>query len=566
MTRQTGRPGNKGPGSRNLSDKNLGHKSGGAKRPPRRPPGKAASSGRDTRDDERREKPARSVAASRAPAASRSAAPAPSRTRSDSPKPARPPARTRAEGDRSAPERTQRDDARTARPASRRGDDRRADDKPSSGKPSFGKPTFGRPARSKSGFGKPTSDRPVRSPRAAGKPPLDDDVSEKPAQAPPAANKPAAAKPSAPPPPAGVQAIAVSEDENAMRLDRWFRRRFPTMGLSHLNKLCRKGEVRVDGKRVEASDRLKTGNVVRIPPIKLEVEAPTVKRAPEASPQDMKFIREITLFEDRKLMVLNKPWGLAVQGGSGTTRHIDGILQGMAEEMGERPVLVHRLDRDTSGVLLIAKTRKMAADLGEIFRSRQARKVYWALVEGVPKPPQGRISLFLAKGAAMGDDRSQGRGRGRGRDFEFDDEPVRIDPEKMRIAKHGEQDAQHSITFYATVDKVAPRLAWLSMKPITGRTHQLRAHAEAIGHPIIGDPKYHGNFAHNDPRRTDPMRAVPGEVERKLHLLARRLMLPNPSGGTLDVTAPLPPHMKKTFGLFGFEESQYDPIENAPEE
>ncbi|MDP2356678.1 MAG: RluA family pseudouridine synthase [Beijerinckiaceae bacterium] len=351
-----------------------------------------------------------------------------------------------------------------------------------------------------------------------------------------------------------------------MRLDRWFRRRWPAMGLSHLNKICRKGEVRVDGKRVEASDRLKTGNVVRIPPIKIEVEAPAVKRAPEASPQDTKFIREITLFEDRKLLVLNKPWGLAVQGGSGTTRHIDGILQGMAEEMGERPVLVHRLDRDTSGVLLIAKTRKMAADLGEIFRSRQARKIYWALVEGVPKPPQGRISLFLAKGAAMGDDRSQGRGRGRGRDFEFDDEPVRIDPEKMRVAKHGEMDAQHSVTFYATVDKVSPRLSWLSMKPITGRTHQLRAHAEAIGHPIIGDPKYHGNFAHNDPRRTDPMRAVPGEVERKLHLLARRLMLPNPSGGTLDVTAPLPPHMKKTFSLFGFEESQYDPIENAPEE
>jgi 23S rRNA pseudouridine955/2504/2580 synthase len=387
----------------------------------------------------------------------------------------------------------------------------------------------------------------------------------RPPQKPPA--KPPAkphAKPSAKPPapaPAGVQAIAVSEDENGMRLDRWFRRRWPAMGLSHLNKICRKGEVRVDGKRVEASDRLKTGNVVRIPPIKLDVEAPAVKRAPQASPQDAKFIREITLFEDRKLMVLNKPWGLAVQGGSGTTRHIDGILQGMAEEMGERPVLVHRLDRDTSGVLLIAKTRKMAADLGEIFRSRQARKIYWAIVQGVPKPLQGRISLFLAKGAAMGDDRS--RGRGRSDDF---DAPVRIDPEKMRVAKHGEQDAQHSVTFYATVDKVAPRLAWLSMKPITGRTHQLRAHAEAIGHPIIGDPKYHGDLAPNDPRRTDPMRAVPADVERKLHLLARRLVLPNPSGGTLDVTAPLPPHMKKTFELFGFDQTQYDPIENAPEE
>lgn len=358
--------------------------------------------------------------------------------------------------------------------------------------------------------------------------------------------------------PTGVQAIAVVADEDGMRLDRWFRRRWPAMGLSHLNKICRKGEVRVDGKRVEASDRLKTGNVVRVPPLKIEVEAPAVKRAVSVSPQDAKFIRDITLFEDRKLMVLNKPWGLAVQGGSGTTRHIDGMLQGMAEEMGERPVLVHRLDRDTSGVLLIAKTRKMASDLGEIFRSRQARKIYWAIVEGVPKPPQGRISLFLAKGAAMGDDRSGG--------YRPQAEPGRVDPEKMRIAKHGEADAQHSITFYATVDKVAPRLAWLSMKPITGRTHQLRAHAEAIGHPIVGDPKYHGNMAPNDPRRTDPMRAIPREVERKLHLLARRLVLPNPSGGVLDVTAPLPPHMKKTFDFFGFDDKQYDPIEDAPEE
>jgi len=360
------------------------------------------------------------------------------------------------------------------------------------------------------------------------------------------------------PAPVAVQAIAITADEDGMRLDRWFRRRWPAMGLSHLNKICRKGEVRVDGKRVEASDRLKAGNVVRVPPLKIEVEAPAVKRAVEISPADAKLIRDITLFEDRKLMVLNKPWGLAVQGGSGTTRHIDGMLQAMAEEMGERPVLVHRLDRDTSGVLLIAKTRKMAADLGELFRSRQTQKIYWSIVQGVPKPSQGRISLFLAKGAAMGDDRSRGR--------RPDEEPGRIDPEKMRIAKHGDADAQHSVTFYATVDKVAPRLAWLSMKPITGRTHQLRAHAEAIGHPIIGDPKYHGDMAQNDPRLTDPMRAIPKEVERKLHLLARRLVLPNPSGGMLDVTAPLPPHMKKTFALFGFDEKQYDPIEDAPEE
>ncbi len=353
-----------------------------------------------------------------------------------------------------------------------------------------------------------------------------------------------------------VQSLTITPDEDGMRLDRWFRRHFPALGLSHLNKICRKGEVRVDGKRVEGSDRLADGNVVRVPPLKLDIASPAVKRAIAGSPQDAAFIREITLFEDRKLMVINKPFGLAVQGGSGTTRHIDGILQGMAEEMGERPVLVHRLDRDTSGVLLIAKTRKMAADLGEIFRSRQARKIYWAIVEGVPKPPQGRISLFLAKGAAMGDDRGARRPAYSGGG----------DPEKMRIAKHGEHDAQHSLTYYATVDKVAPRLAWLSMKPVTGRTHQLRAHAEAIGHPIIGDPKYHGDMRDNDPRRTDPLRAIPAEIERKLHLLARRLIIPNPSGGTLDIVAPLPPHMKKTFDMFGFDIAQYDPIMDAPED
>jgi 23S rRNA pseudouridine955/2504/2580 synthase len=193
----------------------------------------------------------------------------------------------------------------------------------------------------------------------------------------------------------------------------------------------------------------------------------------------------------------------------------------------------------------------MAADLGEIFRSRQANKVYWALVEGVPKPAQGRISLFLAKGEGMGEDPNAARGGGG-------------DRERMRVARHGDADAQHSVTYYAIVDKVAPKLAWLSMKPLTGRTHQLRAHAEAIGHPIIGDPKY-GHRRQDDERRRDPMRAIPDDVERKLHLLARRLVLPHPRGGTIDVTAPLPPHMQKSFDKFGFDAKQYDPIEGAPD-
>jgi len=355
----------------------------------------------------------------------------------------------------------------------------------------------------------------------------------------------------------GVQTFVVSEDEDGMRIDRWFKRRLPTLALSHLAKICRKGEVRLDGKRVETSSRIAAGQKIRVPPLSVDApKAPAVKK-PAQVEADARAIRDMILFEDRDLMALNKPHGLAVQGGSGTKIHLDGMLASLANERGDRPVLVHRLDRDTSGVLLVAKTRKMAADLGEIFRSRAAKKIYWALVEGVPRPAQGRISLYLAKGEGMGDARPA-RKSGQGGE-------ARRDIEKMRVAKHGEAEAQHSVTYYAIVDKLAPRLAWLSMKPLTGRTHQLRAHAEAIGCPIVGDPKY-GHGEEDRRRRADPNRNLPAGIENKLHLLARRLILPHPRGGVLDVTAPLPPHMKKSWDLFGFDVHQYDPIMDAPEE
>ena len=347
-----------------------------------------------------------------------------------------------------------------------------------------------------------------------------------------------------------VRKHIVTEDEGGLRLDRWFKRNYPALALSHLNKIVRKGEVRVDGKRVETATRLEAGATIRVPP--LEPTAIVKPARATAAPGDAAALRAMTLFEDKDVLVLNKPFGLAVQGGSGTTRHIDGMLAALGDADGNRPVLVHRLDRDTSGVLLIAKSRKIAADLGEAFRSRQARKIYWALVEGVPKPSQGRISLFLAKGPGMGDDRGA-RGRDGSRDLE-----------RMRVAAHGDEDAQHSITYYAVVDKAAPRCAWLSMKPLTGRTHQLRAHAEAIGTPIFGDPKY-GRRAEDDVRRHDPHRAIPDSLERKLHLLARRLVLPHPRGGMIDVTAPLPPHMRLTWETFGFDTKGRDPIEDAPD-
>ncbi len=352
-----------------------------------------------------------------------------------------------------------------------------------------------------------------------------------------------------------VETLVVTEDEDGMRLDRWFKRRHPELTLGHLNKIVRTGEVRLDGARTKTSARVAPGQTIRVPPLRIsEFPAPEIKRA-QPSDDDRRAIEAMVLYEDRDVMVLNKPYGLAVQGGSGTTHHVDGMLDSFGDQDGNRPLLVHRLDRDTSGVLLVARSRKMASELGEVFRSRQARKHYWALVEGVPKPAQGRISLFLAKGEGMGDVRRADRPKG----------GDRTAMERMRVAKHGDPDAQHSVTLFATVDRVLPRLAWLSMKPITGRTHQLRAHAEAIGHPIVGDPKY-GVAPPGGARHVDPSRAIPAGVERKLHLLARRLVLPHPRGGTLDVSAPLPPHMQATWDLFGFDVKQYDPIENAPED
>ena len=350
-----------------------------------------------------------------------------------------------------------------------------------------------------------------------------------------------------------VQTLVVAEADAGLRLDRWFKRHMPALGVAHLNKIVRKGEVRVDGKRAEMSTRLAAGQSLRVPPLEAAAPAAAALKTFAAAPDDARALRDMTLFEDKHVLVLNKPWGLAAQGGSGMTRHVDGLLRSLAGEKGERPVLVHRLDRDTSGVLLVAKSRAIAADLGEMFRSRLTRKIYWALVLGVPKPMQGRISLFLAKGPGMGDARGPGKpGLGH------------AGLEKMRVARHGEADARHSVTLYAVVEKAAHQVAWLSMKPITGRTHQLRAHAEAIGHPIVGDPKY-GALRSNDPRLNDPLRALPDGIDMKLHLLARRLTLPHPRGGAIDVTAPLPAHMRRSWELLGFDERAEDPIEAAPD-
>jgi 23S rRNA pseudouridine955/2504/2580 synthase len=329
----------------------------------------------------------------------------------------------------------------------------------------------------------------------------------------------------------GAQTATVTSDESGMRLDRFFEARFPGLSFSHIQRIIRKGEVRVHGKRMQPKDRLQAGQQVRIPPLKLEAPKPR-DDAPQAQ-KDRAFLKSITLYEDPEVLVLNKPMGLAVQGGSRTRRHIDRMLEALRSpgRDGQRPRLVHRLDKDTAGCLLVAKTRFAAAALARIFRSRAARKIYWALVAGVPKPRQGRISTYLAKDA-------------------------REDESVMRIARHGEEGASHAVTYYAVVETAGQALAWVSLKPVTGRTHQLRAHMAHIKHPIVGDPKY---FDKENWK-------LPGGLQNRLHLLARRIAVPHPRGGVIDVTAPLPPHMQQSWNLLGLDAARYDPIEHAPEE
>jgi 23S rRNA pseudouridine955/2504/2580 synthase len=333
-----------------------------------------------------------------------------------------------------------------------------------------------------------------------------------------------------PPDPGGVQTVAVNADEAGMRLDRFLAARLSGLPFSHIQRIIRKGEVRVDGKRVQGKERLAAGQVVRVPPLRPDMPKPPASGS-DADSQTREFLRSITLYEDADVLVLNKPMGLAVQGGSGTVRHLDGMFDVLRDAKGQRPRLVHRLDRDTAGCLLVAKTRFAAAALAKTFRSRSARKIYWALVAGVPKPRQGRISTFLAK-------------------------EERQDESLMRIAQHGDEGASHAITYYAVVDTAAREFAWLSLKPVTGRTHQLRAHLAHIGHPIVGDPKY---FVKENWQ-------LPGGVQNRLHLLARRIVVPHPRAGRIDVTAPLPSHMQQSWNLIGLDHSHYDPILEAPEE
>ena len=328
----------------------------------------------------------------------------------------------------------------------------------------------------------------------------------------------------------GVRHFVVADDDDGVRLDRWFKRHLPLIGFATVSRWARTGQIRVDGKRAAPEDRLATGQTLRVPPGGAQSErgGPERKGAPPRkalSEAQIAQAKGMVLTQDRAAIVLNKPPGLATQGGTGTKEHVDGLLDAFAPE-GPRPRLVHRLDKDTSGVLLIARTPGSAAYFSKRFSGRSARKTYWALVAGVPDIDDGLIELPLAKQPGSGG-------------------------EKMMVNESGEGLAAR--TRYRVIDRAGNRAAWVELQPLTGRTHQLRVHMAAIGHPIIGDGKYGG-----------PDAFLTGSISRKMHLHARRLIIDHPDGTPLDVVAPLPDHFAASMAQLGFDEADGALLADAP--
>ena len=325
-----------------------------------------------------------------------------------------------------------------------------------------------------------------------------------------------------------IRTIEVAEIEAGSRLDRWFKRHYPHLGHGRIEKLLRTGQIRVDGKRVKAGLRLTKGMRIRVPPIEdaRGTAARTPARAREPSREDAAKLRALVLYRDDDVLAIDKPPGLAVQGGTKTLIHLDAMLDALRFGADERPRLVHRLDKDSSGVLLLARTPAAASKLAASFRQRQAQKTYWAVTVGVPRPRQGKIDLPLAKLPGRGGERM------------------------IADAEAGKR----AITHYSVIETAGRTAAFLALSPLTGRTHQLRAHCAHLETPILGDGKYGAKAAFLSGRG----------VSRKLHLHARNISIPHPRAGRIDVTAPLPAHMVETFALFGFDaeaEAARDPFE-----
>jgi len=325
-----------------------------------------------------------------------------------------------------------------------------------------------------------------------------------------------------------VRQFTVGEDDDGIRLDRWFKRHLADTSFTTVAKWARTGQLRLDGNRATPGDRLQAGQVIRVPPAEpARAPARPKRERPPLSEDQVAFARGLVIHRDPQAIVINKPPGLATQGGTRTSAHVDGLLDALQFEAEGRPKLVHRLDKDTSGALLIARTARAAAFFAKSFSGRSARKVYWALVVGVPAIEDGMIDLPLAKQPGTGG-------------------------EKMHV---DEANGQPARSRYRVIERAGNRAAWVELQPHTGRTHQLRAHMAAIGHPIVGDGKYGGQAAF-----------LTGGVSRKMHLHARRIRIDHPDGGTIDVSAELPDHFRESMGLLGFDPALGDalPLDEAP--
>jgi 23S rRNA pseudouridine955/2504/2580 synthase len=325
-----------------------------------------------------------------------------------------------------------------------------------------------------------------------------------------------------------VRQFTVDGDDDGIRLDRWFRRHLPDTSFNTVSRWARTGQLRLDGARVGPGDRIAAGQQIRVPPA--EKPAPeTARQAPVRAPLDpaqVEFAQAMVIHRDAQAIVLNKPPGLATQGGTKTKDHVDGLLDALAFDLDARPKLVHRLDKDTSGALLLARTARAAAYFSKHFSGRSARKTYWALVVGVPDIADGLIDLPLAKQPGSGG-------------------------EKMHV---DEENGQPARSRYRVIERAGNRAAWVELQPHTGRTHQLRVHMAAIGHPIVGDGKYGGQEAF-----------LTGGVSRKMHLHARRIRIDHADGGKLDVTADLPPHIAESMAMLGFDPALGDiPADDGP--
>ncbi|HEY3778155.1 MAG TPA: RluA family pseudouridine synthase [Rhizomicrobium sp.] len=318
--------------------------------------------------------------------------------------------------------------------------------------------------------------------------------------------------------------MPVESDDDGARLDRWFRRHYPALGHGQLEKLLRTGQVRLDSKRAKAGERISTGQIIRLPPQlealhKAGTNPPTSSqpRFPQTGGDSRISPEDLVIHKDSSVLVLNKPSGLATQGGSGIREHVDGLLDQLAFGKKQRPRLVHRLDRDTSGVLVVARTAPAAAALSASLRRRDASKTYWALTKGVPKRSRGTVRSALAK-------EKSGR------------------QEKMAEVAEDSEGARNAVTDYAVVATAGQEFAWVAARPVTGRMHQIRVHLASLGTPVVGDFKYGGATARGR-----------GEIENRLHLHARAIDIAHPESGRLRVTAPLPAHMLKSWQLLGFD-------------